>query len=57
MATISNSTAYSLLSGTAYNDTITNTGHHVTILAGAYAYIDAGDGNDTITNYDASDKI
>ena len=71
MATISNSTPYSVLSGSAYNDTITNTGHHVTIyagagddsinntnrggaltLAGAYAYIDAGDGNDNIIHYD-----
>jgi len=31
MATITNETPYSLLSGTAYSDTITNTGHHVTI--------------------------
>ena len=31
MSSISNETPYSLLSGSAYSDTITNTGHHVTI--------------------------
>ena len=63
---INNSKNFTQLIGTDYNDTIKNAGNTIFVNVGSgqdsvyntgYAMIDAGNGNDTITNYGNYSKI